>query len=94
MGSGKITYDFQYAIESLAKKPKLLNAEEYIQYMKEGKTFTEDYLLKNWDGTTNTSWVDAIYGKGKMQKHTWALRVVTKMATTIFRLLILTMMVW
>ena len=41
------------------KKPKLLNAEEYIQYMKEGKTFTEDYLLKNWDGTTNTSWVDS-----------------------------------
>lgn len=69
VGSGKITYDFQYAIESLAKKPKLLNAEEYIQYTKEGKTFTEDYLLKNWDGTTNTSWVDAIYGKGKMQKH-------------------------
>lgn len=32
VGSGKITYDFQYAIESLAKKPKLLNAEEYIQY--------------------------------------------------------------
>lgn len=69
VGSGKITYDFQYTIESLAKKPKLLNAEEYIQYMKEGKTFTEDQLLKNWDGTTNTSWVDAIYGKGKMQKH-------------------------
>lgn len=69
VGSGKITYNFQYAIESLAKKPKLLNAEEYIQYMKEGKTFTEDFLLKNWDGTTNTSWVDAIYGKGKMQKH-------------------------
>ena len=90
VGSGKITYNFQYAIESLAKKPKLLNAEEYIQYMKEGKTFTEDFLLKNWDGTTNTSWVDAIYGKGKMQKH----NLVTKMATTIFRLLILTMMVW
>lgn len=31
VGSGKITYDFQYAVESLAKKPKLLNAEEYIQ---------------------------------------------------------------
>ena len=69
VGSGKIAYDFQYTIESLAKKPKMLNAEEYIQYMKEGKTFTEDYLLKNWDGVTNTSWVDAIYGKGHMQKH-------------------------
>ena len=69
VGSGRITYDFQYTTESLAKVPKLLNAEEYIQYMKEGKTFTEDYLLKNWDGKTNTSWVDAIYGKGHMQKH-------------------------
>ena len=94
VGSGKITYDFQYAIESLAKKPKLLNAEEYIQYMKEGKTFTEDFLLKNWDGTTNTSWVDAIYGGVRCRSTTWALWVVTKMATTIFRLLILTMMVW
>ena len=69
VGTGRITYDFQYTTESLAKVPKLLNAEEYIQYMKEGKTFTEDYLLKNWDGKTNTSWVDAIYGKGHMQKH-------------------------
>ena len=69
VGSGRITYDFQYTTESLAKMPKLMNAEEYIQYMKEGKIFTEDYLLKNWDGKTNTSWVDAIYGKGHMQKH-------------------------
>ena len=69
VGSGRITYDFQYTTESLAKVPKLMNAEEYIQYMKEGKTFTEDYLFKNWDGKTNTSWVDAIYGKGHTQKH-------------------------
>ena len=69
VGSGRITYDFQYTTESLAKMPKLMNAEEYIQYMKEGKIFTEDFLLKNWDGKTNTSWVDAIYGKGHMQKH-------------------------
>ena len=69
VGSGRITYDFQYTTESLAKMPKLMNAEEYIQYMKEGKTFTEDFLFKNWDGKTNTSWVDAIYGKGHMQKH-------------------------
>ena len=69
IGGGKITYDFQYTTESLARVPKLLNSEEYIQYMKEGKTFTEDYLLKNWDGVTNTNWIDAIYGKGHMMKH-------------------------
>ena len=50
VGSGRITYDFQYTTESLAKVPKLLNAEEYIQYMKEGLALEElgwqdQYLL-------------------------------------------------
>ncbi len=68
-GEGKITYDFQWTIQSLANTPKMLNSEEYIQYMTEAGTFTEDYLLKNWDGVTNTDWVDATYGNGQMQKH-------------------------
>lgn len=68
-GQGKIFYDFQYTTESLAHMPKLLNAEEYINYMTEGNTFTKDYLLKNWDGKTNTDWIDATYGKGHMMKH-------------------------
>lgn len=62
--------------------------------MKEGKTITEDYLMKNWDGTTNTSWVDAIYGKGKMQKHNLGFTGGNQMVTIISRLLILTMTVW
>lgn len=41
-GNGKISYDFQYAWERPAKVPKMLNAEQYIQYMSEGNTFTED----------------------------------------------------
>ncbi len=68
-GQGKITYDFQYTTESLANMPKLLNSEQYINYMTEGGVFTKDYILKNWDGQTNTDWVDAIYGKGHMMKH-------------------------
>ena len=35
-GQGKISYDFMYTDESLARIPKMLNAEEYIQYMSEG----------------------------------------------------------
>lgn len=68
-GNGKITYDFQYAWERPAKVPKMLNAEQYIQYMSEGNTFTEDYLLKNWDGVTNTSWLDKAFETGHMQRH-------------------------
>ena len=52
VGEGRIRYDFQFAGQSIARTPKMLNAEEYIQYMSEGKTFTKDYLLKNWDGKT------------------------------------------
>lgn len=68
-GNGKISYDFQYTWERPAKIPKMLNAEQYIQYMTESNTFTEDYLLKNWDGVTNTSWIDQAFETGNMQRH-------------------------
>lgn len=68
-GQGKISYDFQYTTESLAHMPKLLNSEQYINYMTEAGVFTTDYILKNWDGHTNTDWIDATYGKGHMMKH-------------------------
>ena len=68
-GEGKIAYDFQYTTQSLGKTPKMLNAEQYIEYMVEGGTFTEDYLLKYWDGETNTDWLDVAFGSSMMQKH-------------------------
>lgn len=68
-GNGRVSYDFQYAWERPAKIPKMLNSEQYIQYMTEAKTFTEDYLLANWDGVTNTSWIDEAFETGHMQRH-------------------------
>ncbi len=68
-GQGKITYDFQWSSQSLARVPRMLNAEQYIDYMVESNTFTKDYLLKNWDGTTNTSWTDVAFENSQMQKH-------------------------
>ena len=68
-GQGKISYDFMFTDESLARIPKMLNAEQYIQYMDEGNIFTKDYMLKNWDGVTNTAWTDVAFNHGHMQKH-------------------------
>ena len=68
-GQGKISYDFMFTDESLARIPKMLNSEQYIQYMDEGNIFTKDYLLKNWDGMTNTAWTDVAFNHGHMQKH-------------------------
>ncbi|MCI1648068.1 MAG: TonB-dependent receptor [Bacteroides sp.] len=72
VGDGKITYDVQYTVQSLARIPKMLNSEEYINYMVEGSTFTKDYLLDNWDGTTSTLWSDVAFEKSQMQKHNLA----------------------
>ena len=68
-GEGKISYDFMFTNESLARIPKMLNAEQYIQYMDEGNIFTRDYMLKNWDGKSNTAWTDVAFTHGHMQKH-------------------------
>lgn len=68
-GQGKITYDFQFSSQQLARVPKMLSAEQYIDYMVEANTFTEDYLLQNWDGVTNTAWTDVAFENSRMQKH-------------------------
>jgi TonB-linked SusC/RagA family outer membrane protein len=68
-GQGKIAYDFQWTDESLARIPKMLSAQEYKQYMIEGKLFTEDFINANWDGKTDTKWTDVAFNHGHMQKH-------------------------
>lgn len=71
-GEGRISYSFQYAGQSLARVPEMLNATEYIQYMTEGSTFTRDYLIANWDGKTDTKWTDVAFENSKMRKHNLA----------------------
>ena len=68
-GQGKIAYDFQWTDETLARIPTMLNAQEYKQYMAEGKLFTDEYFAANWDGKTDTKWTDVAFTHGHMQKH-------------------------
>ena len=68
-GQGKIAYDFQWTDETLARVPKLLNAQEYKQYMIEGKLFTEEFMNENRYGNTDTKWTDVAFNHGHMQKH-------------------------
>ena len=68
-GEGKISYDFQWSSQSLARIPKMLNAEQYIDYMTEAQVYTRDYMLRNWDGVTNTAWTDEAFESSQMQKH-------------------------
>lgn len=68
-GDGKVNYDFQYSIQSLAKRPQLMNANEYKQYYLEKKQWTEEKFAADWDGKTDTYWPDVVTEKGIMQQH-------------------------
>ncbi len=69
-GRTKISYDFQYTAESLIKRPDVLNAQEYINYYREGGFITDDKLATYYDGVTDTNWADVAFETGSMQKHT------------------------
>ena len=68
-GQGKIAYDFQWTDETLARVPTLLNAQEYMQYMKEAGLFTEEFMNEYRVGNADTKWTDETFTHGHMQKH-------------------------
>ncbi|MDR0973078.1 MAG: TonB-dependent receptor [Prevotellaceae bacterium] len=68
-GNGKITYDFQFTSQSLSNVPKVMNAEQYIDYFTEAGLLSIDGVYTYWDTKTNTNWVDAFFGSSAMQRH-------------------------
>ena len=67
-GSGRVTYSFQNAVQSLAHKPELMKAQDYIDYMVlSGAAKQSEFDF--WDGT-DTDWVDLMTEKGYQRRHT------------------------
>lgn len=68
-GEGKISYDFQYVTNKLVRIPKVMNAQEYVNYMTEANFITPAEISAYWDGKTNTNWADVAFENSIMQKH-------------------------
>lgn len=68
-GDGKITYDFQLTSQSLGRVPKVMNAEQYIDYYVEAGKITMDAFYRNWDNVTNTDWVNEAFENSMMKRH-------------------------
>jgi TonB-linked SusC/RagA family outer membrane protein len=68
-GDGKITYSYQLASQSLARIPKVMNAEQYMQYYLEKGNYKLNDFYNNWDFKTNTDWMDYSYENSLMQHH-------------------------
>lgn len=69
-GKGTLSYNLQFVSQSLAKTPKVMNAEQYIDYYTERGNFTMDDVNKNWDSKTNTNWADVAFENSTMTRHT------------------------
>lgn len=66
---GKLTYDFQYSSQSLARTPNMMNAKQYAEYMCATGAFSQTTVDTYWDGKTNTNWFDEVFDRSAMYKH-------------------------
>ncbi|WP_180335611.1 SusC/RagA family TonB-linked outer membrane protein [Labilibaculum filiforme] len=62
-GEAKISYDFQYGLQSSRSDLELMNAKEYQQWMQESGAGT---VTQNG---TDTDWLDEVFEVAPMQKH-------------------------
>lgn len=72
VGTGSITYDFQLSSQKISNIPKVLNSDQYIDYMTEANYISMDKINSNWDFKTNTDWSKAAFESSLMQKHNMA----------------------
>jgi len=70
---GTIFYNYKLSVTSLGHRAEVLNAEEFIDFQQQAGQRTREQLLSSgiWDGKTDTSWADVLYGKGITHSHTF-----------------------
>ncbi len=65
--TGRVFYNLQYTTQKIANLPKLMNAQQYMQYVVEsGAVSMEDF---QYDGVTDTYWAGHMFETGIMQRH-------------------------
>ena len=68
-GNGKITYDYQFTSQSLARIPQVMNSEQFIDYYSEAGLIQLEKFYNNWDFETNTDWTSVGFENSTMQRH-------------------------
>lgn len=67
-GRGRVFYNLQTSMQKAARLPELMNAQEYMEYMKLSGAATEADF--DYDGKTDTNWADYMLEKGYQTRHT------------------------
>ena len=68
-GDGKITYDYQFTSQSLARVPQMMNSEQFIDYYSEAGLIQLEKFYNNWDFETNTDWTKVGFENSNMHRH-------------------------
>lgn len=67
-GQGSVFYNFQQSYANAANMPKMLNAQQYMNWqVLSGAVRQEDF---QYDGVTDTYWADRMFETGNLSKHT------------------------
>jgi len=64
-GHTQVDYNFQYTIQSLGKSADLMNASQYLTYMKESNLISSSTTANGVD----TDWIDETFEASPMMKH-------------------------
>ena len=68
-GIRRISYDMQLSWQQMAHVPDVLNAKDYLTWVREGNLVSEEIISKYYDGKTDTNWADVAFETGFMQRH-------------------------
>ncbi|MBQ8071694.1 MAG: TonB-dependent receptor [Bacteroidales bacterium] len=68
-GEGTVSYNVQLTAQMVARTPKVMNSEQYIDYYTEKGNFSLDDVYANWDFKTNTDWSKVAFETSFMQRH-------------------------
>lgn len=68
-GIRRITYDMQYSLQNVTRIPEVLNAKEYLTWVKEGNLVAQSRIDQFYDGTTDTDWAKVAFEQGSMIRH-------------------------
>jgi len=68
-GHTRISFDGQWGWERLGRRPKMMNAKQYIDYMTNSSNINATYLKDYYTEGTDTDWQKEIFPGGNSQKY-------------------------
>jgi TonB-linked SusC/RagA family outer membrane protein len=78
----KVSYDFQYGVQSAGNYPDPMNSEQYQQYMEEAGH--SDAINVAAPNNVSTNWMNEIFEQAPMQKHNLSFSGGTENSTYMF----------